>query len=474
MKKHIIKLLAISLIFMSCDNYDFGDINVNPNSPSSANPQALMTNAITSSRAYFQTNTSLYVQWLSQTQYTEASLYQQNPADFGGIYTNCLSELQAAINLNTGDHKDDVIGFGSNKNQIAVLEIYKAFIYAKITDVWGDVPYSEALSVNITPVYDNQENIYKSLIEKLSKAENDLDDNEKPMNDILYHGDLGKWRKFANSLRMVYALRLSKKFPSNTGYAATEFKSAFNDSDGYMETNNENLEYITNDDYKNNWYSTFDGRSDYAPSDTFINKLLELSDKRIEVYATEKDGAGSGYAGVPYGWDRPSTLEWADNNKYSLMNESLRQVDTPIKMFTSSQVLFAIAEAIHRGWVDGDAESFYNEGIKQSYLDHGLTESDYEAYIAEVPYNEDTAIKDIATQRWIALYPGGSLEAWSSWRRTGYPELTPARDAVNDGSIPLRYLYPSGEANVNSENLEAAISRLPGGDIGTTPFWWIQ
>jgi len=244
MKINIIKLLAISLFFVSCDNYDFGDINVNPNNPSSANPQALMTNSIVGSRAMFQTTTSLYVQWLSQTQYTEASLYQQNPASFGSIYTNVLNELQTAIDMNTGDNKDDVIKFGSNKNQIGVLEIYKAFVVAKITDVWGDIPYSEALGDIIAPKYDAQESIYKDLIAKLKQAESDLDINEKPMSDILYHGDLTKWKKFANSLRMIYALRLSKKYPNAGDYAATAFKEAFEDSDGYISNNSENVIFV--------------------------------------------------------------------------------------------------------------------------------------------------------------------------------------------------------------------------------------
>jgi len=477
MKIKLIKFIAIAFLIVSCDNYDFGDINVNPNNPSSANPQALLTNAIVRSRTMFLTTPSLYVQWLSQTQYTEASLYQQNPSGFSGIYSNILSELNAAIALNKGDNKDDVIVFGSNKNQIAVLEIYKAFVFSKITDVWGDVPYSEALDKNIiAPKYDDQEAIYKDIISKLTDAEASLDASESSMNDIIYHGDVAKWKKFANSLRMIYALRLSKKFPAAGGYAATEFSKAFTDADGYIATNADNFVFYTNDDYKNAWYSTFDGRNDYALSNTFVDKLKAINDKRIEVYATPTSTGD--YVGVPYGWDRPSTLAWTDANEYSpKIGASLRKKDTPIDMLTASQVNFAIAEAIARGWVAGNAATFYENGITESYLNLGLTAADATAYIANVPYNAGSAIEDIAVQRWIALFPTGSLEAWSSWRRTGFPTLTPARDALNvdeGGQIPVRYLYPSDEANVNADNLAAAIAKLPNGDKGTSPFWWVQ
>ena len=469
-----IKLFALSLLLMNCSNYDFGDTNVDPNNPSSANPQALMTNSLLSSLGMFQTTPTLYVQYLSQTQYTETSLYQQSPGNFIPIYTNTLNELESAIKLNTDPKtKDAVITFGSNNNQIAVLQIYKAYVYGKMTDAYGDIPYTEALNPdNITPIYDDQEVIYKDLIAKLKLYGNNLNVNESSMMDLLYNGDVTKWKKFANSLRMVYALRLSKRYPSATGYAATEFKAAFEDAGGYIATNADNAAFTTNDLYKNPWENTFNSRADFAPSNTFIDKLNSLNDKRLEYFAT-KTATNGDYVGVPYGLDRVKTLAFTDNNEYSLFGVELHKNDTKEKHMTAAQVNFAIAEAISKSWITGNAATYYNNAIRESYLDSGLSMADYNAYVAGpgVVYDATKATEMIATQRWIALYPNG-LEAWNSWRRTGYPTLTPAADALNDGSIPLRYLYPTDEYNINGANVTTAVGKLTGGDVGTTPIWW--
>lgn len=475
MKKiKLITILTLSLVLVNCSDYDFGDINVDPNNPSSANPEALMNNAIVASRGYFTTNPTLYIQYLSQTQYTEASLYQQSPANFGGIYTNALNELQSAIKLNEDDAtKEAVKSFGSNTNQIGVLEIYKAFIFAKITDVWGDVPYSESLDKdNISPKYDTQEVIYKGLIEKLKTHGNALDAGQPALKDLLFNGNIAKWKKFANSLRMIYALRLSKKFPAAAGYAATEFKAAFQDAAGYIATNADNATFATNTQYKNPWQGVFDTRKDFAPSNTFVDKLNSLNDKRLEYFATKTSTAGN-YVGVPYGLDRVKTLNFVDNNEYSLFGTELHKNDSPVKHITAAQVNFAIAEAITMTWITGNAATFYNNAIKESYLDSGLSDIDYNTYVsgAGVVYDPTKAVEMIATQRWIALFPNG-LEAWNSWRRTGFPALTPAVDALNGGRIPTRYLYPADEANLNKSNLEAAINLLNGGDEGTSRFWW--
>ena len=475
MKKiKFIKLLILSVFLTNCTNYDFGDINVDPNNPSSANPQALMSNSLVNSVGLFQINPVLYVQYLSQTQYTETSLYQQSPASFTGIYRDILNELEAAIQLNTDPKtKDDVIAYGSNNNQIAILQIYKAFIYAKMTDTWGDIPYTEALNPdNITPVYDDQEVIYKGIIATLKTYGNNLNSNEASMIDLLYKGDVAKWKKFANSLRMVYALRLSKRYPSATGYAATEFKAAFEDAGGYIATNADNAAFDCNDIYKNPWQLTLNTRRDYAPSNTFIDKLNSLNDKRLEYFATKTSTNGD-YVGVPYGLDRVKTLNFTDNNEYSLFGEELHKNDTKEKHMTAAQVNFAIAEAISRNWIAGNAQTYYNNAIRESYLDSGLSMADYNTYIAgaQVAFDPAKAIEMISTQRWIGLYPNG-LEAWNSWRRTGYPVLTPAADALNNGTIPLRYLYPSDEYNINGTNLDVAVGKLSGGDVGTTPIWW--
>jgi hypothetical protein len=480
MKK--IKLLTLGFTLtsiISCTNYDFGDTNSNPNVPTADNPQALFTGAILASALTANTTQCLYSQFLSETQYTETSRQLQYPSSWRGYYTASLSDIEKAIELNTDSKtKDAVAAFGNNTNQIAVLNIYKSFIFAKVTDTWGDVPYSEALKSmkGLQPKYDSQESIYKGIIANLTEAEASFITTEPSMKDIIMNGNISKWKKFANSLRMIYSLRLSNRYPAASGYAAIEFNKAFNDSDGYIAVNADNPNVIPTTIYKNPWYLTFDGRNDYEPSQSFIDRLNTLNDKRIDFYALK--GTGATHIGVPYGDTRENTLAFRSANSTSKFGTKLKEATKEVNLVTASHVNFSIAEAAKLGWITADATSFYNAGVKQSFLNSGLTIADYNSYILNtaVAYDDANALSLIATQRYIALFPNG-FEAYNEYRRTGLPVLAPAIAPLNSnigGIIPNRILYPADEPNLNSANYKAAVSALSDGDTGKSKVWWAK
>lgn len=480
-KRKLVALL-MSIIVLTSGCSKFGDLNVSPNSASVPLPSALLTDAIYEMSANmlgrsFQTNPTLYVQWLMQTQYPDEAQYSVAQIDWARFYVNPLEDLQKIIDLNTDEStKEYAENSGSNANQLAISRIFKAYTFGLITDMYGDIPYFDALKEQAAATYDAQEDIYKDLIKELTEAVGQFDGGAKMEGDILFGGDASKWKKFANSLRMNYALRLSKRYPGASDYAAVEFNKALNDPAGFIDDNSENaaFTYFSDSKFRNPWNSEFDGRADYAPSATFVDTLLSFEDPRIPVFF-EKDGQG-GYTGTPYGIKRSDLINWQDSHPdWSEMGASLIEREAPGYIITTAQVRLARAEAAERGWTSESAKQLYESAIEASFRQWGVFDAgEFADYISN-PFTEfDTdPLRKIATQKWIALYPNQQFEAWAEWRRTEYPKLTPSKDAVNQSKqIPRRYLYPANEATLNGPNYEAAVSRLSNGDTDDSRTWW--
>src|SRR4030095_9965141 len=284
--KSFFAIASVSMLVVSCDKVkDFGDTNVNPNGTATPSTAALLTN-VEAGLGATNTQGGIYSQMFSETQYTDVSLYALPKLNFDGIYADILMDLQNIININTDDAtKSSVTKFGSNANQIAVARILKAYILWTVVDLWGDIPYSEALKGedNLTPKYDKQEDIYKDLVKELTQAKAQVDPNTAaPSGDIVYFkptagsftqaawpAAAAKWKKLANSLKMLISLRTSKVYPNTGDWAATNFASGYSDADGYIAANADNfaLNYPGNvTAFKNPWFNIYNGRTDYAES----------------------------------------------------------------------------------------------------------------------------------------------------------------------------------------------------------------
>lgn len=170
---------------------------------------------------------TLYVQYMSQVTYTDEMRYNEAASDWNGYYVQTLSNLESVIAIANNEllHDPIFLSNGSPENQTGVAKIFQAVIFKRITDTWGDAPYNEALQgfENVSPSYDTQETIYKSIIEMVKEARDMMDTGTLgPKGDIIYDGDVTKWKKFANSLILQLSLQLSKKYPGASGYAATD------------------------------------------------------------------------------------------------------------------------------------------------------------------------------------------------------------------------------------------------------------
>jgi len=470
MKKNIkfFGIVALSLgLLGSCETVDFGNENVNPNQPSAASTQALLTNALRSMPAKVsEVEGNMWVQYIAQVTYTEESRYATTQRSYDGWYAGALKDLQEIIDLNTAN-PEAYTGSGSTNNQLAVAKILKAYYFKHLTDSWGMIPFSEALKgvENITPAFDTQEDVYMASFDLIDEALASIETAGGLKGDILFSGDMNKWKKFANTLKMVMALRISDIAPAT---AQAKFKEAMS---GALASSADNMHYpyLTEDTNDNPWQDRFETREDYALSDVFVDHLLAHNDPRVASYA-ELPAAGGNYVGVPYGVANPNVLQ---ANISFIADEVIYDGTTAGGMiFSYAQVAFSMAEAAERGWITDDVATWYYKGIDASMAQWGVSSADATAYKAgaEVVFNSAKAMEQIATQKWVALYLQGA-EAWAEWRRLDFPVLSPAPDAESGTGIPVRYGYSANVAALNEANYNAAVA-AQGADTQDTKLWW--
>lgn len=468
MKKILISITA--LLVLGCNNFD-EDINKNPNQPSTASGTQLLSYAM---RWLPETQASaspvLYVQHLSEAEYITLSRYDNVFYNFYGWYTGPLMNLETIL---TSDELDG--NEGPVPNQIAIAKILKAYFFWFMTDRWGDLPYSEALkgSENFTPAYDTQEEIYNALFTLLDEADAAIVPGSIN-NDIVFDGNMSKWKKLGNTMHMLMALRLSKVNPTK---GAQEFNKAL--ARGIMESNADNFTYrhLSDPNNWNYWYNVFEvlNREWYAVSKPLMDYMAPVNDPRIPVFANpNKDGD---YVGLEYGLtaDQVNTGVYAKAN-ISLLGDAVRQPESPVYLVTYAQALFALAEAAKLGWIpggDAEAEAKYNLAIEQSVRQWNSNDitglADMMSH-PDIAYSPARAFEQIGYQRWVHLFMNG-YEAWAEWRRTGYPVLQAPTDN-NGREIPRREGYPTQEAQNNTQHYNEAVQRLGGVNDLNGRVWW--
>ncbi|WP_341840593.1 SusD/RagB family nutrient-binding outer membrane lipoprotein [Chitinophaga caseinilytica] len=455
-------LLLSALALAGCNK--FGDINVNPNLPSKASNTQLIANAQLALPLTQEVPQGEFLaQFLMETQYVNLSLYTEPSASFYTLYHDPLMNLERVL-TKPEQLPDD----GPMANQLAVAKVLKAYYFWHITDRWGDVPYSQALKgeTDNTPEYDSQESIYTALLALLTQASGEFVAGDIT-NDVIYEGDIARWKKLSNSIRLLMALRMSEVNPQK---ARDEFGKAL--AAGVMEENDDNFVFHNLPEANNEsfWYDqwTRQRRQWWSPSELLVNTLKAPNDPRLGIYATANADAGV-YVGLPYG-----SLDGATLSKWSLLGTAVREQDAPVYLVTYAQVLFALAEGAKRGWIAGNdakAKEYYDQAVTQSILQWTGSTDGAAAVIAHpsVAYDAANGLRSIATQRWVHLFMHG-FEAWAEWRRTGFPALV----KVEGKDVPSRQAYPADESFNNGDNYRAAITRqfAAAGDSQYGKVWW--
>lgn len=495
--------LALALGASACDK-GLTDINKNPNAPEKVDPSLLFPQATVASaqivRGTMEITPSAFTHWpqyMAEYQYPEISYYQFRPTTSDGWwsawYSGPIEDLEQALRQTKARNLPNMTG---------PILVVRAFDYSTMTGLWGDIPFSQGGKGDsgiFTPTYDKQQVIYDSLLTNLKDATAMMNSSltgptalTYGSQDPVYSGDVDEWKKFSNSLRARLGLNLSKADPAR---AQAEVAAAI--AAGGFTSNADNAQISWPGDLVNNnpWCNTEkEGvcggtRDDARMSATFIDTLKSLNDPRLSVFARPVQDptcglaiyctpvAAGDYRGMPNGLTAAQAGNWGP--KSSRLGTQVFAANQPSYFMTYAEFSFIKAEAALRNWCTtgctngaAAAATYYNQGITASFEQWGLTPAQAAAYIAQpnVAFNAATGLQQIILQKWISLYTQG-YEAWSEWRRTGYPNLTPAYNAATaNGKIPRRVVYPQTEQSFNNANLQAAIT-AQGGDALEKCLW---
>jgi len=508
MKKTIISytagllMLAGGLSLQSCDK-NFEDLNINPDASSAASPQYVFTKA-----QYDGTGNMLNL-LLGTMQYTTSyndvagfgskyvtSQSPQSYTAFSNAYPNELNELGIVIK-SVKDNPDQV-------NMLAQAKIWRAYCVNRLTDLYGDVPFSQSVlgydSAQYKPAYDAQKDIYTILLTDLESAATSMDASKTTFgaSDLIYNGAVDQWKKFAYSLMLRMAMRMTKvDAAAAQSWAGKAIAGGIilQDADiakvvyvGSGQDINKNPLALNlwNSDYiaQNGATNTEGGKY----QDVFINYLKTNKDPRLGVISiVYNNGTPDTSAAIQKGMaDDINNVKPADFVTYSEPNpKTVLLLGSPRLVFTAAESYFLLSEAALRGWYTADnAASLYKKGIEAAMRQWAIIggsagtipDAQIEAYANAHSLNTggnfNQQMEQIYTQFWVGLFPDAQ-EVFASYRRTGYPALVPNNYQGNatGGKIFRRMLYPLSEQNLNGDSYNAAVSRQ-GADDFLTRIWW--
>ncbi|WP_233165815.1 SusD/RagB family nutrient-binding outer membrane lipoprotein [Pedobacter sp. ASV12] len=400
-------------------------------------------------------------------------------------------------------------------NVYQVGRIWKALIFERLTDLYGDIPYFDAgrgyYNGNLYPKYDSQQAIYADLLKELDEASSALTTGGGAVSgDLIYGGDINKWKRFGYSLMLRMAMRLSKadatmaqnyinKAIGKTMTSNDDNAFVHHDASGGRVTKNRNSQVLLGDGGQENFYVRW--------SNTFVNYLKSNADPRLgkvavtKLYLTDGDksikGQNPAYdatpanqKGMPNGKDLsgiagrdvrqdPSFTAFID---YSSPHPGMIKEDGNTFILTYAETELMWAEAAQRYGINGPAATHYNAGVTAaitflSQYDAAMAVSagDAAAYLTAHPYVAANGLEMIATQYWAhTITMLDFYETWSNWRRTGLPALVPIvyPNTNTGGSIPRRFPYPLSEGVSNAANYRSASAAVPGGDKLVGKVWW--
>lgn len=475
---HIIAVCLTLVMAAACTD-NFEETNTNPNQPGEVPTAYLFTYAQETmlDQLYGGFDNSrvgmTLAQYWSQNQYTEESRYQYRPATnnttWNAFYTG-LYNLQQIIDIN------DANELNPSANEVAIARIMKVWGFQFLTDVYGDIPYFDALQAaqgNSAPAYTPQSEIYPDLLRELEEARDQIDVSQPGFGDadLIYAGDMEKWRKFANSLILRVAIRMADRMES-TALAAIEEAA-----DDVFETNDDNasIKYLAAQPATHPLYVdvVVGNRIDFSSSNILVDLLLDLDDPRIEGFFEPAVSSGD-YVGRPFG-QNAAAANSLDPDDVSQLSERVLSPDFEGMMMDLAEVNFILAEAAQRGaTLPMTAEDYYAEGIRAS-MEYwsDATSGEIDTYIAANPYDAGNWRQSIGVQKWIALYMQG-FQGWIEYRRLdftgvlGFPVNGPLID-INQ--IPVRRVYPPDEQTLNNANYREAVARQ-GADNFVTKVWW--
>ncbi len=507
--KKIILAVAALIALNSCDTQELRDLNVNPQAPNTIDMNFLMTSAQLGTASGGSRGDNRYIDWRTNMGMC-AHAIQQIANVGGGIapgdkYTD-NGETNSApwdflmndVLQNTGEilRQTGPGGFaeGKNKNLREAARILRAYNFMRLTDYYGNIPYTDAqkgISDGIFfPEYTPQSVIYADLLKEVSEATAAMNtsngDEGFGKADLFYKGDIAKWKKFGNTLLLRMAMRISNVDAAKANEYATKAIS------GGLMTSNADIAMIKTDLGPSEWtnqngisraFAQGDGGQPSPLSATLVNWLKANNDPRLMILSGGVNGNKEPAAqkGLPNGLDQGTLQTFLGKaganvmEEFSVINPKMLDDNEDYVFMNYSEAEFLLAEAAARN-IGGasDAEGHFRKGVQaavQQYAHYdaslAVSDADASAFAAGVAYK---GVESIGEQMWVSKFFNW-WDAWSDWRRTGFPKLTPVnyQGNVTGGTIPRKLRIPNGEVAINGANFEAGGS-LP--NQYTTRVWW--
>jgi hypothetical protein len=529
MRKTVIyaALTAATLFSTSCSEKYLDDVNTNPNAASAANlnPNYLLTdgqltfaNTVYGELLYpapaIQALASTFNYYGNGDKYTNSGGFTGYQALLFNQGYTALSRLQQAITVANAQ------GTSRYTNVIAISNIMKIMIFQRITDAYGDIPFSQAVMASqgiTTPQYDKQQDIYPAMLTQLDAAITSLDAaGAKASGDLLYGGDVAQWKKLGYSLMVRVAMRMTKANPT-LAKTYTEKAAAAGTMTSYTDNAvvRGDIAFGDTQNATTNALLTTDDFREVKWSKTLIDYLRTTNDPRLGAIAEIPAAGAAGNAnqalvgdntpalqrGLPNGYDLTGgTYDIRKRSDYPggtgtgadvapLGNYSRPRVAVYIQraapnfLLTYAETELLLAEAANRGWsVGATAATHYANGVRgamQSLSQFGtagaINQGTIDAFVLANPLGATNQLKQINEQYWLETSTTFNfIEGWNNWRRSGYPELTPVNypGNVTGGTIPRRLIYPVTEVSNNPAGYASGVSSLTGGDLLTSRVWW--
>jgi Starch-binding associating with outer membrane len=390
----------------------------------------------------------------------------------------------------------------TNAPVYAVLaKFFKAWCFIELTNQVGDIPMSDALKGtlgNYTPVYDTQKDIFKACLTLLDEANSDMNSllqtnpNIPIDGDLIYNGSAIKWQKLFNSYKLRVLIDLSKKEVDADLSIKTQFANIFNNPSKYpVFTANEDGAVFNWYDKEGNRYPRYyvpTNMDYYRFSSTYMQYITQYNDPRIFVVGRMSQVAQdagkqptdiTAYAGINSGLAISDIYNKKDSGSALNVDRYSTVTGEPMIIVGYPELNFNIAEAINRGWIAGDANSYYQKGIQASmqfYQSNGGSISDAQiiAYLAQPSVQYGGSLNNILIQKYLAYFNNSGWESFYNIRRTGVPALSVGPGNGNNNQIPTRWQYPQAEYQYNQANVKAACQRQFNGSDDRNGVLWIN
>lgn len=469
-------LLLVVLLIASCK--EFLDVNEDPNNPVTVTPdlvlptaQVYTANVMQVDRRINSLGNMLMYNW-SQSDgfawYPDEFKYNVTSSFYDDIfeysYSNTLKQYQVLDQLES-----------PYDYYRAIAKIMKAYHFQILVDMYGDIPYSEALlrSQEATPKYDDAKTIYEDLITELDTAIVLIKNAEVPAqpgdDDAIFGGDMDNWIKFANTVKLRILVRQSS-MAGREGYIKAEFDKINAEGSGYITTNvGVNPGYVQQENKQSPLWESFGkdvggtvtmNNNATSASDYILTFLTGLNDPRIDFLYEKPE---TGHLGVPQGlldYDTPVVDKYMPENVSNIGPGILKGATMDAMVYTLAESYFNQAEARFKGLITAgdDAKTLYEKGIQASFsvLGAGDATSYYSQVKDLVGWNSSTnKLQAIITQKWLAVNGMTAEQSWFDYSRTGYPAGLPISMQASTANRPVRLFYPAGEYSSNGANIPA-------------------